>query len=161
MLQPGRAVPSSGLMKIWLIYFAHLESVWITSVNIGHDKRGLGTYRAIWIIWAVQALSSDSIQKALQGENTEYLSGSSEGADHGTNQWLETDLKCLYMWDWDQTAEEMIVVLWWSFEPVLEDVLWPCAHVNDRVEIELLGEMQWLGITEEVGKGDVIAPLGE
>lgn len=161
MLQPGRAVPSSGLMKIWLIYFAHLESVWITSVNIGHDKRGLGTYRAIWIIWAVQALSSDSIQKALQGENTEYLLGSSEGADHGTNQWLETDHKCLYMWDWDQTAEEMIVVLWWSFEPVLEDVLWPCAHVNDRVEIELLGEMQWLGITEEVGKGDVIAPLGE
>lgn len=44
---------------------------------------------------------------------------------------------------------------------MLEDILWPCAHINDRVEVELLGEMQWLGITEEVGKGDVIALLGE
>lgn len=43
---------------------------------------------------------------------------------------------------------------------MLEDVLWPCAHVNDRVEVEM-GEMWWLGITEEVGKGDVIALLGE
>lgn len=41
---------------------------------------------------------------------------------------------------------------------MLEDVLW---HINDRVEVELLGEMWWLGITEEVGKGDVIAVLGE
>lgn len=97
MLQPGRAVPSSGLMKIWLIYFAHLESVWIISVNIGHGKWGLGTYRAIWIIWAVQESSSDLIQEALQGENAECLSGSSEVANHGTNQWLETDLKCLYV----------------------------------------------------------------
>lgn len=160
MLQPGRAVPSSGIMKIWLIYFAHLESVWIISVNIGHGKWGLGTYRAIWIIWAVQESSSDSIQEALQGENVECLSGSSEVANHHTNQWLETDLKCLCMWDWDQTAEE-IVVLWWCFEAVLEDVLWPCAHINDKVEGELLGERWCLGITEEVGKGDVIALLGE
>lgn len=158
MLQPGRAVLSSGLMKIWLIYFAHLESVWITSVNIGHDKWWLGTYRAIWIIWAVQESSSDSIQEALQGENAESLLGSSEIADHGTNQWLEADLKCPYMWNWNQTAEKIIVVLWWSFEAVLEDVLWPCAHINDRVELQ--GETRWLGITEEVGKGDVIALLG-
>lgn len=41
---------------------------------------------------------------------------------------------------------------------MLEDVLWPCAHINDRVELQ--GEMRWLGITEEVGKGDVIALLG-
>lgn len=44
---------------------------------------------------------------------------------------------------------------------MLEDVLWPCAHINDKVEVELLGEMRCLRITEEVGKGDVIALLGE